>query len=102
MYWRAGNHNRYKLTRLFDTLIFSTGEQSCSFINFTTKLYFRQKTYKIPCTSNTSSPSQGYLKHFIESVGADNHALIAGLSTHNVKPLFIYEAKLVRMKGIII
>jgi len=38
--------------------------------------------------------NKGYLKHFIESVGADNHALIAGLSTHNIKPLFIYEAKL--------
>ncbi|XP_063674250.1 nuclear pore complex protein Nup205-like [Bolinopsis microptera] len=38
--------------------------------------------------------SKGYLKHFIESINTDNQNLLMGLNSDNIKPLFIYEAKL--------
>ena len=39
--------------------------------------------------------NKGYVKHFIESINTDNQNLMLGLSADNIKPLFVYEAKLV-------
>ena len=39
--------------------------------------------------------NKGYIKHFIESINTDNQNLMLGLNADNIKPLFIYEAKLV-------
>ena len=38
--------------------------------------------------------SKGYLKHFIESIQSDNQNMLIGIGSDNIKPLFIYEAKL--------